>query len=1287
MRELRRLLVPGVLLATAALVVVSGCGDPRGKSGDAVAAGQEPTCTSCHGGVDNDTGAPPRGLRGSATDGTAALGVGAHTAHVTAGLFSVAFTCTDCHPDPRFGSTSHHDGRLQMAFGSRATAGGSVTPVFDVKTRACSNTYCHGGFPGGNVDNTPRWNTVDGTQAACGTCHGVPPPSPHPQSTSCGSCHAGYSSDTVNVTTHVNGVVDVAGLSCTSCHGDAARLPEPFEPLVAAAPPAGTRGEQAPSSRAVGAHQLHLGSGSLATGFTCRDCHRVPSSLAHSDGNVDMVWGALATTGGAGPQWNGATCSNTYCHGNFRGGNASYAPEWTRPATTACGTCHGTPPAAPHPQSSSCGSCHPGYGATSVNPSTHVNGLVEVAGLTCSSCHGDPARAPTVLNPQLPAAPPAGTKGESSTTERAVGAHQLHLVRGAVSTGVACRECHAVPASPAHANGQVDMAWGSLATNRGAAPRWDGVRCSNTYCHGSFRGGSTTYAPEWTRPAATTCGTCHGVPPPAPHPQSPVCGGCHGGYTATSVDPTRHLNGFIDLDQLTCTSCHGDPARAPTPQNPQLAAAPPYGTHGETQVSDRSVGAHQLHLGAGALGGAVACTECHALPTITQHSNGKVDLAWGPISTTQDATPAWDATSNRCSNTYCHGRFNGGNSYAPDWIHPVAASQVCGTCHGVPPPAPHPSNTQCGGCHAGYGATTVNTALHVNGTVELTLTCTSCHGDPARPPTAANPQIAVAPPIGTEGETATSDRAVGAHQQHLGAGPLSNGIACRECHQIPTSMQHPNGTVDLTWGALAKQGNVSPVWDGSTCSNTYCHGAFAGGSAYAPQWTRPAASACGSCHGLPPPTPHPPSSRCGGCHEGYSDTVANPAKHVNGTIDVAGLTCASCHGDATRVATSKNPQLPAAPPYGTRGEALTSERAVGAHQRHLEAGPAGAAMACTECHLVPTSMAHATGTVELSWGPLATTGALQPAWNGITCSNTYCHGGFRNGNATYAPQWTTPVADACGTCHGLPPGGTHPKSVNCGGCHGGYGTRTVNVTDHLDGRVELLPMTCTSCHGDDQRVAVAGADLNVKLAPPSTATGRPPGAHDAHDNRSAVTSPPVGCASCHQGAFDFSTALGPGAIGNHPTGTLVVSFAGRAAGPSADAGGVVWSRSLPAPSYDSTAWTCSSTYCHGNYAGTFTYSMWDWGLDASVTRTASFSGGAGAPTWTGGPTTCESCHGNPPANGVWHSTSHPYRDCHDCHPGADGLNGVGTAITLPSRHIDGVLDVEPQWRTACFGCH
>ena len=65
---------------------------------------------------------------------------------------------------------------------------------------------------GGGSNKTPQWNVVDGSQRACGTCHGFPPPAPHLQLTYCTGCHPDTVNEdgSINLTTgyHINGVID-----------------------------------------------------------------------------------------------------------------------------------------------------------------------------------------------------------------------------------------------------------------------------------------------------------------------------------------------------------------------------------------------------------------------------------------------------------------------------------------------------------------------------------------------------------------------------------------------------------------------------------------------------------------------------------------------------------------------------------------------------------------------------------------------------------------------------------------------------------------------------------------------------------------------------------------------------------------------------------------------------------------------------------------------------------------------------------------------------------------------
>jgi len=893
-------------------LAISACGNPH----EILSNPDE--CSACHGDSTRAAtaanpllpAAPPLDHLGNST--TTSPGVGAHQVHLRDSAMRGALTCADCHTVPT-NLYGHPSGTVNLTWGALATAAGA-TPAWNGSNDTCSGVYCHGAtLDAGGTNVAPVWTKVDGTQAACGTCHAVPPPYPgHPQRTDCGSCHPGYTQTTVNPGTHINGTVDLSGLYCTVCHGDPTRAPTAANPQLAAAPPVDPSGNSATTAVGVGAHQSHLNPGPLGAAVSCTECHAVPANLeSHPNGKLNLTWGPLATSGGAAPSFSltGATCSNTYCHGATLGaGGTNHTPVWNvvDGSQDACGTCHGVPPpaASGHPQLTNCGACHPGYTQGSVNPVTHVNGKIDF-GEDCTACHGDPGRAPSAANPRLPAAPPVDPAGNSATSAVGVGAHQAHLNAGALSAAVSCTECHLVPTGLGHPSGTVNITWGPLATADGALPTWDlaSATCASTYCHGStLNAGGTNHTPIWTTVDGTqdACGTCHDLPPPAAtgHPQNTDCGGCHLGYTPTSVDVTKHVNGQVDARGQTCTSCHGNRAQIATPANP-LFAAPPVDPLGNSATTAIGVGAHQAHVNAGAIAGPIACDECHVVPTnLNSHPSGTVNLTWGVLATTGGAAPSFNPAGATCSNTYCHGTTlnAGGTNHAPTWTIVDGTQDACGTCHAIPPPPStgHPVTTRCGACHPGYTESTVNVATHINGTVEVYETCTSCHGDSTKTATPTDPLYA-APPLDVSGDTATTFPGVGAHQSHLNAGALSLAIACTECHVVPSSTaDHPTGTLNVTFGFLATTNNASPQWNAAqgTCSGVYCHGAIfsTGGTLTTPNWTtvNGTQAACGTCHGIHPnvASGHPVSLDCGGCHCGYTPTTVNLAHHVNGTVDV-----------------------------------------------------------------------------------------------------------------------------------------------------------------------------------------------------------------------------------------------------------------------------------------------------------------------------------------------------------------------------------------------------------------
>jgi predicted CxxxxCH...CXXCH cytochrome family protein len=142
----------------------------------ALVIGSGPGCSGCHGSAASP--APPRDLAGNQP--TSAPGVGAHQSHLQAvrGLRGPV-ACADCHDVPaEIDSPGHID----------TATPAEVAPAlgWDRAQARCSTSWCHG-------QSAPVWTAVGQDQAACGTCHGVPPAdanhAPDLGLTSCSGCH------------------------------------------------------------------------------------------------------------------------------------------------------------------------------------------------------------------------------------------------------------------------------------------------------------------------------------------------------------------------------------------------------------------------------------------------------------------------------------------------------------------------------------------------------------------------------------------------------------------------------------------------------------------------------------------------------------------------------------------------------------------------------------------------------------------------------------------------------------------------------------------------------------------------------------------------------------------------------------------------------------------------------------------------------------------------------------------------------------------------------------------
>ena len=96
-----------------------------------------------------------------------------------------------------------------------------------------------------------------------------------------------------------------------------------------------------------------------------------------------------------------------------------------------------------------------------------------------------------------------------------------------------------MPTSSGHADGTVEVAFGAIATAGGATPAWNGGELLRELLpRRDARRRTDTAPPGPVDGTEAACGSCHGVPPPAPHVSEPeLRRGCHAGYTSTSVKP------------------------------------------------------------------------------------------------------------------------------------------------------------------------------------------------------------------------------------------------------------------------------------------------------------------------------------------------------------------------------------------------------------------------------------------------------------------------------------------------------------------------------------------------------------------------------------------------------------------------------------------------------------------------------------------------------------------------------------------------------------------------------
>ena len=131
-------------------------------------AGWRTNCLFCHGGTENQTGAPPSSIDG--TNSASASAFPPHNIHVTSKL-SNALDCGQCHVKATDALSPNHMFNNSPGVAITDFGGGlSKQGTWSHSTGTCANNYCHG--DGRGDDGTIAMSKTGGL--GCGDCHAGP---------------------------------------------------------------------------------------------------------------------------------------------------------------------------------------------------------------------------------------------------------------------------------------------------------------------------------------------------------------------------------------------------------------------------------------------------------------------------------------------------------------------------------------------------------------------------------------------------------------------------------------------------------------------------------------------------------------------------------------------------------------------------------------------------------------------------------------------------------------------------------------------------------------------------------------------------------------------------------------------------------------------------------------------------------------------------------------------------------------------------------------------------------
>jgi predicted CxxxxCH...CXXCH cytochrome family protein len=377
--------------------------------------------------------------------------------------------------------------------------------------------------------------------------------------------------------------------------------------------------------------------------------------------------------------------------------------------------------------------------------------------------------------------------------------------------------------------------------------------------------------------AATTCSTCHGMPPldSASGVRIPSTGAVKGNHQA-------HVSGATASD---CVVCHSDAS----------------GYNMSHSATSKNVIKLSTSINGGTYSKGVLFNQT-SIPTVGNCSN--VICHGNVYSTSGGTSPNWGTTGNGCS--ACHSVLidtTGPNTGS----HAIHATTDCSKCHAgatnnITKPTLHHADGFIN-VTAGYPK---NVTKHAAGTYTGTCSAASCHANVYGTGSATTPvwgstgngcSACHSIPIGANGP------ASGAHNKHA-------GVACTVCHAAGTTATtaptlangHIDGNIDIYY--FNYPANVTKHAAGSgygTCSTASCH-SNGKGTYTSPNWGG-TSTGCNFCHPtlsgahsihvgtLPAEISFYAYTSTKSAGTGYKFGCANchpltVANHMNGTVDV-----------------------------------------------------------------------------------------------------------------------------------------------------------------------------------------------------------------------------------------------------------------------------------------------------------------------------------------------------------------------------------------------------------------